>query len=221
MNDHNNLTGVPNSDACAVRTNGRETPPSPVPSSTAPTTAPTTNDHRRGGAPRGNANRTRHGLRGTKLPPAAKAEERKLETFRGWLRETLQADGRTIDLATAATMQACERHERGALLALRWLRVEHDKLSLAERLQLLETIARATTARDKALARLGLRINASDDGGSDLWASLRQSAPTPHASDASPDAIKDAAPPVDAAPRLAEKPTSDDSDDSEQTFGGT
>ena len=108
------------------------------------------------GAPRGNSNSMRHGLRAGKLPPKCQYIEHQMNRLRRELEDaTMKAKGR-IDLADAANIQTAVKWERHGALCLRWLRIEGDNLKPLERLQFSREIARASTERDKAVERLDL-----------------------------------------------------------------
>jgi hypothetical protein len=122
------------------------------------------------GAPKGNSNATTSGLRGSKLPKAARSEEIKLHSLRALLRRLAAQEGQQSD-ATELTIQAALRHETTALLALRWLRLESEGMGIDTRLNLLATVAKATEARDRAIARLGIG-GPSADSERDIYADL-------------------------------------------------
>lgn len=125
----------------------------------------------RGGAPRGNANRMTHALRASKLPKDAKAEENAGYALRRLLMEALEAQhgkGR-VPVAAQALVQTAHRHEMRARLAARWLRQGKD-LTLAERLNLLETISTASESRDKIILQLGLTVTGKSSAS--IWDAL-------------------------------------------------
>ena len=104
------------------------------------------------GAPLANKNATKHGLRASGLPPGCTYVQGQISAFRRYVRNELGQ----LSLWQEATLQSAIRHETRALLAARWLRLNEDKLSIAERLNLLKTISDATDRRDKCLAAIGL-----------------------------------------------------------------
>ncbi len=112
----------------------------------------------RSGAPKGSANAMRHGLRAGKLPKDAKYIEWQMNSLRRELEAAVIAVKGEVNLLDAATIQTAVKWERHGALALRWLRVEGDKLKPTERLHFSREIARASTERDKALAALGLDV---------------------------------------------------------------
>ena len=117
----------------------------------------------RAGAPRGNFNGMRHGLKASKLPPKCKGEEREIYFLRQEIFAelvTIHGSPDAIPLLSLALLQSLVRHEQRCRLAARWLRLQGDSLPLAERLSLLDTISKATDARDRCLERAGLTTDA-------------------------------------------------------------
>jgi len=110
----------------------------------------------RSGPPRNNHNGMRHGLRAGKLPRDAKHIEWQINRLRRELEAAVMEVKGEVTLLDAASIQTAIKWERHGALALRWLRIEGDKLKPVERLQFSREIARASTERDKALAALKL-----------------------------------------------------------------
>lgn len=111
------------------------------------------------GAPPGNCNghgNIRHGLKAGKLPKDARYIEHQMNALRRNLETAVFEVKGEVNLLDAACIQTAIKWERHGALALRWLRVEGQKLKPIERLQFSREIARASTERDKALASLGL-----------------------------------------------------------------
>ncbi len=106
------------------------------------------------GAPRGNGNAVRHGLRGSKSPAGCSYIDKQTRSLRAAILGELAERG-DLSLYREALAQSCLRHETRALLAARWLREKKD-LDLEKRLALVATISRATDDRDRCLARMGL-----------------------------------------------------------------
>lgn len=119
----------------------------------------------------GNFNSMRHGLRAAKLPKGCSWLEGQLKFFRRALEAELAAAGDRGGIYSSALVQSTVRHETRAQLAARWLRIQGDELSLADRLQLLATISAATDARDKCLERLKLDRDRKDNALEALYAS--------------------------------------------------
>jgi hypothetical protein len=127
------------------------------------------NGHRRGGAPFGNANRTTHGLKGSKLPPGCGNEENHVQALVRRIRRDWEAKNGRMTVYVESVLQRVRRAEVSARLAARWLRIEGDKLPIAERMRLLEIQTTSADTIEKCLRQLGL------DGGkaaSDPWAAL-------------------------------------------------
>src|SRR4051812_6602442 len=83
----------------------------------------------RGGAPRGNSNAMRAGLRASKLPAKCKGEEREIYFLRQEvLSELVAIHGslEAIPLLAMALLNSLVRHETRARLAARWLRMSGD-----------------------------------------------------------------------------------------------
>ena len=129
-----------------------------MPAATAKNGNPKQANRKRGGQA-GNQNRVTSGLRGSKLPKDARSEEIKLHSLRAVLRSLAAQNGKQgpeVELI----VQTALRHETTALLALRWLRVEspadgdRPAMPIEQRMNLLGMIARATDARNRAIAQL-------------------------------------------------------------------
>ena len=111
----------------------------------------------KGGAPQGNRNATRHGLRASSLPPGCLYLQSQLTAFRRYIRDELVArDSRPTTTYQEAILQSAVRHETRAVLAGRWLRKEAAKLTIEQRISLTREIGNATDARDRCLKMLGL-----------------------------------------------------------------
>jgi hypothetical protein len=72
--------------------------------------------------------------------------------------EVIKRKGR-VDLYDAAAIQSALRFEQHALLVQRWLRLNADTMSHADRLAYSREIARASSERDKCLRSLGLDVD--------------------------------------------------------------
>jgi hypothetical protein len=113
-------------------------------------------------APMGNQNRTRHGLRSTRLPDGCRYLEKATYRMREQLERECVTRFGSLDIRQAGLIQSAGRHEVRASLAARWLRVEGDRLGISDRLALLREMGNATNARDKAIEKLGLDVPASE-----------------------------------------------------------
>ena len=133
-------------------------------------------------APKGNRNRTTHGVHGYlaigSLPKGASYIRRSLGQFRLALENSVQDKEGEICLYNAALIQSSVRHEARAQLLTRWLRkpgkdsdAKQPGLSFTERLAVLREIGSATDARDKCLQRLGLDQRQQTD----IWSVLEAS----------------------------------------------
>jgi len=122
--------------------------------------------HPRGGAPFGNRNAMRHGLRAGSLPKGASYIAREMVALRREIEDAVLARRGRIELYEAALIQTAVRWERHALLAQRWLRLNAETMTHEERVRYSREIARASSERDKCLKLLGL------DQEKDVWAEL-------------------------------------------------
>ena len=108
------------------------------------------------GAPKGNRNAIRHGLKASKLPAGCAYIEVRINDIRRRLEDAVIECKGKVSITDAATIQTCIRWERHAALAQRWLNKQFNKLKPAQQLYFSREIARASSERDKALADLGL-----------------------------------------------------------------
>lgn len=115
------------------------------------------------GAPTKNRNATRHGLRSASLPKGASYISRATNELRRAVEDAVLDAKGAVDILDAATIQTIVRLERHAMLAQRWLRREHEKMSLAERLKFSAEVGRASAERDKALRSLGIGATGKAD----------------------------------------------------------
>jgi hypothetical protein len=133
---------------------------------------PESDSKSKGGAPVGNVNALKHGLRGSKMPRSARYVENALASFRNAILDELASirDTKDLSVADSATVNRAIRCETRARLALHWLRSEDDKLSMDDRLRLLDVVSAATESRDKALSQLGIVPTGKPVGQVDQWA---------------------------------------------------
>lgn len=125
-------------------------------------------DVNKGGAPAGNANAMRHGLKAAKLPAGCKYIEHAINALRRQLEAAVVSLRREVTLLDAAAIQTACKWEKHGRLAEHWLRHEHEKLTPTERLNFSREAARAAAERDKALASLRLD-GKPDDAFDDLY----------------------------------------------------
>jgi hypothetical protein len=118
---------------------------------------------RSGGAPAGNRNGCRHGLRGAALPRGCERVGREINLFRRAL-ETAVLDARgEITLVDASLINTAYRAERHAQLSQRWLGKEAHDMTPADRLNYSREVVRASESRDKAIDALNLPKRSDDD----------------------------------------------------------
>ena len=125
------------------------------------------------GAPKGNTNAIRHGMRGSKLPDGCKYIEGRVNALRRMVEQALIAQKGEIGIVEAAAVNSILKWERHGLLAAHWLRHEADKLSASDRLKFSEAIAKASDNRDKAIRSLNL------DAEKNPWDALCQTVDEP------------------------------------------
>jgi hypothetical protein len=112
---------------------------------------------------RGNRNAMRHGLKAGKLPTDCQHIEIACNVLRRQLEDAVVKARGQVSLTDAATIQSALRWERHSALALRWLRIQGDKLSASDRLRFSEAIAKASDNRDRNIRMLGLDRDEADD----------------------------------------------------------
>jgi hypothetical protein len=110
-----------------------------------------------------NQNATRHGMRGSKLPPGCKYIELQVNSLRRQIEEAVMAAKGEITITDAAAINSILKWERHGKLANHWLRKECDKLSASDRLRFSEAIAKASDYRDRNIRLLGLDRDQHDD----------------------------------------------------------
>jgi len=168
MND-NDLHQVPEALVAPCVQTVAECHGSPVPDAEAPSApADGKTAERKTGAPKGNINGFRHGLRqgGRRLliigslPAGHRWAERIIDRLRvEWEQHVIAAKGR-LSRADEETIQSAIRWERHAVLATCWLRKGFDTLTADQRLAFSREIAEASEKRDRKLRMLG--IDAAD-----------------------------------------------------------
>lgn len=153
----------------------RQTGPcQPMPNNT-PT--PAAGAYGRPGAPMKNRNGMRHGLRSGALPRGAAYVKREVDEMRVAIEDAVMARKGAIDIFDAATIQSAMRWERHALLAQRWLRQSCETMTPDQRLAYSREIARASSARDRCLERLGLDRRSLGDTLDALYGEMPDNAP--------------------------------------------
>ena len=110
---------------------------------------------------KGNLNRFKHGcshlrIAGSKLPKGCMRAERIRNVLRSLLEAAVLARRDEIDVYHACLIQTAIRWETHSRLAARWLRLQYDQLSPADRLAYSREVASASTNRDRCLRALGI-----------------------------------------------------------------
>jgi hypothetical protein len=123
----------------------------------------------------GNRNALRHGLKSGKLPAGCQYVENRLNAFRRQLEDQILALRGEITLLDAANIQTAIRWERHGCLAQLWLRMAGTKLKPMDQLNFSREIARASTERDRALERLSLVKDTTQDAIDALYIESRES----------------------------------------------
>lgn len=111
------------------------------------------------GAPKGNANAMRHGLRAGQLPRHCKYIEWRCNEFRRGLEQAVLDLRGSINITDAARINSATRWEVHAGLAFHWLTKEMDKLTPEQRLSFSRDVANASSNRDKCIEALKLNVD--------------------------------------------------------------
>lgn len=120
-----------------------------------------------GGAPVGNRNAMRHGLRTARLPQGCERIGRDLNRVRMSLEDAVVACKGNVQVNDALRINAAIEWERHRRLAGRWLNQNFDAMSHDSRLAYSRDAAKAATERNKVTESLGL-----DQSADHLWASI-------------------------------------------------
>ena len=117
------------------------------------------------GAPLRNRNSLRHGLTAVgQLPQGCQFVARHVNRFRRAVEDAVLGVRETITVFDAGCISTACRWEKYALLATRWLAEAYSDLSVETRMKYAADTARASEARDRALARLGIDSKAQGSG---------------------------------------------------------
>jgi hypothetical protein len=108
------------------------------------------------GAPRGNRNALRHGLKSGQFPKDAKFIEVRLNVVRRNLEDAVVRTHGSVSEEHACYIQTAIRWEGHAAKAQRWLTKEDKNLTVSEKLQFSREIATASANRDRAISMLEL-----------------------------------------------------------------
>lgn len=133
-------------------------------------------DQKRPGAPVGNKNGQKHGVRALRdglrhgltayaLPKGCRRIGSAVGVFRRALEDAVVAARGNVTVVDSSTINRAIRCEVKARLAARWLSREGDAMSCAERLSFLNAADAGTLGRDRAIADLSL----SDQHLAGLW----------------------------------------------------
>ena len=144
------------------------------------TTAAGQPDTAKPGAPLGNRNSLRHGLRAGQLPPGCSGIVKALGAFRRSLEDAVMVNHNEIRLVDAASISTAMRWERHARLAQKWLTDHFDELTHADRLNYSKAVAQASENRDRAIRSLDIDAPAAADAWSTIDAG-QHLPPTPAA----------------------------------------
>jgi hypothetical protein len=133
-------------------------------------------DHRRG-PPAGNSNATKSGLRGSKLPKGCVREEGHIHNLIRRVRAEYEArHGGPMTAHADAILHRLRRAATRDRLSARWLRIEHDNLTIEQRMALVDASSAAADTIEKCLRQLGLDEAAAE---ADPWAVLDNRQPLP------------------------------------------
>lgn len=114
------------------------------------------------GAPKGNRNALRHGLKGGQCPPGAEYIENRVNVLRRNLENAVLDAKGSIGIVDATAVNSALKWERHGLLAQHWLRKQSETLTPTECLKFSEAVAKASDARDKAIRQLNLDRDDND-----------------------------------------------------------
>jgi hypothetical protein len=137
---------------------------------------------KKGGAPRGNRNSLRHGLRAAGLPKGFAWLERELRTLRKALERAVVEKHGEVDVLAAASISTAIRGEQAARLIGRWLAKECDSMTASDRLNYTREIVKASESRDRAIRSLDLEPTAQQKSKREFnraYAAISNRSPTP------------------------------------------
>lgn len=127
------------------------------------------------GAPQGNKNAYRHGLRQSgdrgdrrllvlpSSPSRDRWADRLVDALRRKWEEAVVAQKGQLSRADEEAIQTAAKWELHSIRAGLWLRRDSEKITHAERMTASREVAEASERRDRALARLALGANTSDN----------------------------------------------------------
>lgn len=120
------------------------------------------NNRPRRGAPWRNRNGLRHGLTTCALPKGCGWIVRQINELRRALEDAVMQQHGEVRILHAASTQSAVKWERHSMLSLRWLRLKQDDLTNSEVLAFSREAAKASSERDRCLARLSLGVAVDD-----------------------------------------------------------
>jgi hypothetical protein len=115
-----------------------------------------TTETRRPGAPAGNTNALKNGLRSGKFPPGTEYLSKEITRFKGLCVTAIAEIHGEVGFQQLALLQTAIEHYSHGLRVRRWLRVGWDDLTADQVLAYSREIGRAFDARDKVLKQLGI-----------------------------------------------------------------
>lgn len=111
------------------------------------------------GAPKGNRNALRHGMRSGELPKDCKDIEINVNKLRRNIEDAVLKSKGQISVTDAGLINTAIKWERHSALAHRWLTRQYKKLKPSEQLHFSKEVATASDKRDAALEALGLGVD--------------------------------------------------------------
>jgi len=111
---------------------------------------------RKGGAPKGNLNSMRHGLRSSRVPNDSSYMLREANIFRTCVEAAILDRFGSIDVLRAALVQTCIQWQIHAMKLRRLLLVKATELTIDQMVNFAERACRALAERDRCLVKMGL-----------------------------------------------------------------
>jgi hypothetical protein len=110
----------------------------------------------RGGAPKGNSNSMKHGLRSARLPAGSGYIAREANLFQKAVEAAILDSFGSIDILRAALVQTSVQWLMHAMKLRRLLRLKADDLTIDQMVNFAERACRALAERDRCLVKIGL-----------------------------------------------------------------
>jgi uncharacterized protein YjcR len=117
----------------------------------------------KGGAPEGNRNALRHGLRSSTLPRGCEYITRFINVLRRQLEDAVTAQRGKVTLGEALIIQTMCRLETEAQLSARWIQKTKD-LTPSDAVRFQSKVTESSIRRDARFEKLGLLSAAKADG---------------------------------------------------------